>query len=34
MTEPRGELENVILNSNTLDRVTQVGSDLVEEFKR
>lgn len=29
-----GELEDIILDSNVPDRVTQVGSDLPKEFKR
>lgn len=34
ITEPGGELENVIINPTTPDSVTQVGSDLPEDFKR
>lgn len=34
MAELGGELKEIILDSTTPDRVTRVGSDLPEEFKR
>lgn len=34
VVEPEGELKDVILDSDTPDIVTQVGSDLSGEFKR
>lgn len=32
-TEPEEELEDIILDTNALDRTTQVGADLPKEFK-